>query len=365
MTTATQFSTFGKICLIVPTHNRPHFVRRLLSYYKASGAALRLIVIDSSEPSKASLNKELVSKAAESGALKIEYHHSSKRFPPESPPILHEKVQWALEMVDAPYVAMCADDDFLVPSALAKFASYLEQNHDYCCARGRIFDFIATQGGGVRLYPALHLRSVESENACERVWLASRYYQQSFYGLFRLQTLREIQRSLPQSFLRHPGWLDELSFSTFAAVTGKIMRFDCPYEYRELHESNCGHVVSKWPETTFDESLRPFVEDYRKALAELLLRYHPQMDVAAADTAAQASMIAFSKWYYDVRYRDSHYRPKGAGTLERRDLLQRLFEKTNGVLRMVRGEVLRLRAMRYPESRAVMNAVAYYHAWQK
>jgi glycosyltransferase domain-containing protein len=355
----------GKICLIVPTHNRPHFMRRLLSYYQAAKAGLRIIVIDSSEPLRAAQNKELVSEANWPSGLQLEYHHTNERFPPEFPPIVHEKVQWALEIAATAYVALCADDDFLVPSALEKFVNFLDQNPDYCCAKGRIFDFIAPKKGVFRLLPALHWRPVKSEDACERVWLASRYYQQSFYGLFRLETLQEIQRSMPQRFLRHPGWLDELSFSTFAAAMGKIMRFDCPYEYRELHDSNFGHVVSKWPETTFEDELRPFVTDYRQALRDLLLRRHPELEEAAANKAAQSSLIAFSKWYYDTRYRDSHNRPRGSGSLERREFLQRLLEKINEMRRSAKNEFLRLRAMRFPETQAVMVAVYENHVSQQ
>jgi len=343
--------------LIIPTHNRNLFLKRVLHYYDNHASGLTVTIIDSSKEPVSSKNHRILESL--SGKNCYNYIHSS-HFTSEDI-LLHEKVRHGLNRSVADYVAVCADDDFLVPSALEKFARYLEQNQAYCCAKGRIFDVIATQGGAFRLYPALHLRSVESEDACERVWLASRYYQQSFYGLFRLETLREIQRSLPQRFLRHPGWLDELSFSTFAAAIGKIRRFDCPYEYRELHQSNYGHGVSKWPETTFEEVLRPFVEDYRKALAGLLLRYHPQLDVGAADTAAQASLIAFSKWYYDTRYRDSHNRPRGIGTLEHRDMLQSLMEKTMESHRWVKSEYQRQRAMRFPETKAVMAAIAEYH----
>ena len=343
--------------LIIPTHNRNLFLKRILHYYDNHASGLTVTIIDSSKEPVSSSNYGVVESL--SGKNCYNYIHSSQ-FTNEDI-LLHEKVRHGLNRSVADYVAVCADDDFLVPTALEKFASFLEQNPDYCCAKGRIFDFIAPKKGVFRLLPALHWRPVESEDACERVWLASRYYQQSFYGLFRLETLQEIQRSMPQRFLRHPGWLDELSFSTFAAAMGKIMRFDCPHEYRELHDSNFGHIVSKWPETTFEEELRPFVTDYSQALRDLLLRHHPELEEAAGNKAAQSSLIAFSKWYYDTRYRDSHNRPRGIGTLEHRDMLQSLMEKTMESHRWVKSEYQRQRAMRFPETKAVMAAIAEYH----
>lgn len=347
--------------LIIPTHNRNLFLKRTLRYYDNHASGLTITIIDSSEEPASSNNYKILESL--SGKNFYSYIHSS-HFTSEDI-LLHEKVRHGLNRSVADYVAVCADDDFLVPSALEKFASFLDQNPNYCCAKGRIFDFISPQNGPFRLLPALHWQSVESDEACQRVWQASRYYQQSFYGLFRLKALSEIQLSLPPRFLRHPGWLDELSFSTFAAAMGKIRRFDIPHEYRELHDANYGHVVSKWPETTFEDSLRPFVTDYRKALGDLLLRHHPQLGAEATDKAALASLIAFSKWYYDTRYRDSHNRPQGSGTLENRDFLQRLLDRADETRRKFKDEHLRRRAMKFPETRAVMTAVEEYHAWQQ
>lgn len=365
MTRSLKTDMPGKVSLIVPTHNRPHFMRRLLTYFQESEANLSIIVIDSSEPLKAAQNQNLTSIEGRSGKLQIEYHHTNERFSPESPPIVHEKVQWALEIVSTPYVALCADDDFIVPSALEKFTKFLDQNPGFCCAKGRIYDFMAPKSGDFRLLPALHWQPVEADDPCERVWLASRYYQQSFYGLFRLESLKEIQASMPKRFLRHPGWLDELAFSTFAAGMGKIMRFDCPHEYRELHDSNFGHIVSRWPEITFEDELRPFVTDYRQALRDLLLRHHSHLEEATADKAAHSSLVAFSKWYYDTRYRDSHNRPSGSGTLERRDFLQRVLDKLNALRHRFKTELHRRRAMRFRETQKIIAAVAQYQSWQK
>jgi glycosyltransferase domain-containing protein len=353
----------SKICLIIPTHNRHKYVKRLLYYYISTQFALRIVVIDSSESDAASRNQKLVDELLKfKSNLVLEYHHTSERFPQESPPIVHEKIQWALGMVDAKYIAMCADDDFLVPGALEKFADFLDNNSDYCCARGRIYDFIASNDGSFRLLPAPHWFSVEAEDPCERVWLASRYYQQSFYALFRGDVLREVQNSLPARFLRKPSWMDELSFSTFAAVIGKMKRFDFPHEYRELHDSNYGHTVPRWPEMAFDEELRPFVTDYFNALKGLILHQHPSIGGAFAEKTAYSSLVAFSKWYYEIRYRDSQNRPRGTGTLEFRDPLLRLLDKTYELYHWLKQAYLRRWALRLPETRAVMVAVSEHKA---
>lgn len=354
----------SKISLVVPTHNRPHFVRRLLSYYLSVHTDFRIIVIDSSEPAMAAENHMLMTSFNDAGSLQVEYHHTSEKFSPECPPIVHEKIQWALTMVSSPYVALCADDDFIVPGTALKCADFLDQNPDYCCARGKIYEF-SINDGSMRLTPCLQYDSIDAASAAERVWLASRYYQQCFYAVFRTGSMTELQNAIPKEFLRSPSWLDELAFSTFAASLGKIKRTDSPYEYREIHHGNYGHKVDRWPDLICNADNSRLTRLYINSLSSLIRKASPHHEEATAEKAAHSSLIAFSKWYYDTRYRDSHNRPCGSGTLERRDFLQRVLDKLNALRHRIKTELHRRRAMRFPETQKVMAAVAQYQSWQK
>jgi glycosyltransferase domain-containing protein len=351
----------NQLTIIIPTYNRHSFLKRIISFYSKSEFTHEIIIADSSEVEQSLKNKKLLSEF-KSKYSKIKYFHTSDFFPMERFVTFYEKIQTALTLIRSPYVTLCADDDFLIPTSLNRFAEFLNVNTDYGCAKGLIYDFYVSKNRLFKLIPAPRFRSIQSNNAIERVWLASRYYQQSVYGLFRTEVFHEILCGMPKSLFRHQGWLDELSFSTFAAAIGKVMRFDCPHEYREVHDSNLGHVVSKWPDMIFRDEMRHCVTDYQNALRGILLNHHPDLGIATADKGAQASLIAFSKWYYDTRYRDSHNRTQGRDTLEKRDFLMSLLDRTGKVHRKIKNEFLRKRAMKFPETQAVMAAVAEHNA---
>jgi hypothetical protein len=271
--------------------------------------------------------------------------------------MVHDKVLWALENIATPYVAMCADDDFLIPSTVELCSMFLSENKDYCCARGRIFDFVTDKSKYFKLLPALQYRSIESDHASERAWLAARYYQQTFYGLFRIGTLKTVQQAMTERLVKSPTWVDELAMSTFTAALGKIKRFDEPYEYRELHDENFGHRVAKWPEMTFEEDLRPFILDYITCLKDILLKSDPQLSAEEAKRFSISTLVAFSKWYYDIRYRDSHNRPQGKASLDPRGISKMIVHQINKIENYLRSLIVNKKAISLRETRAVMNAV--------
>jgi glycosyltransferase domain-containing protein len=344
--------------VVIPTHNRHRYLKRLINFYANQKTKIFVFVVDSSDDDNAIKNRLFFeSLKKDNPNFKCEYNHTSQHFKPEIKPMVHDKVLWALDRVTTRYVAMCADDDFIIPAAIEKCSTFLSSNPDYGCARGRIYDFVTDKKRQFKLLPALHYDSIESNNACERAWLAARYYQQTFYGLFRIDVLKKVQASMSERFIKQPSWADELAMSTYTAAMGKIKRINDPYEYRELHDENFGHKVARWPEMTFEDTHRSFISDYTTSLTSLLLSSDPKLSLEDAKRTSVSSLIAFSKWYYDVRYRDSHNRPVGKTTLETRSFIRKLIDRTVSLFVSLDSAIQRKKAMSFKETRDVLKAV--------
>ena len=101
--------TLQNVTVIIPAHNRPERLRRLLDYY--SRTDIKVLVPDSSDHPFADAEKY----------PDITYLHRPK---------LHFllKLKEVLPMISTPYVLYCADDDFAVPSGIAQMTAFLDEH---------------------------------------------------------------------------------------------------------------------------------------------------------------------------------------------------------------------------------------------
>lgn len=117
--------------LIIPTHNRHHYLKRSMEYFKNLKAE---VVYCDSSPKKyeGELNNN------------VRYLHlPDKKFA--------EKILFALTEVKTDFVAMCADDDFVIIESLYEGVDFLMQNKNYKTTVGKYIGFNADFDGG--FYP--------------------------------------------------------------------------------------------------------------------------------------------------------------------------------------------------------------------
>lgn len=108
--------------LLIPTFNRHKYLERILKYY--APYQLKILVADSSaEPYKG--YKSLHN---------VEYLH----LPGENLP---QKTAFALMHITTKYVAMCADDDFIIPDGIKECLAFLNSNPDFAAAQGNCLSY--------------------------------------------------------------------------------------------------------------------------------------------------------------------------------------------------------------------------------
>jgi glycosyltransferase domain-containing protein len=113
--------------IVIPTYNRPRHLRRLLRFLEALGNPYRVLVLDGSAPDNAARNARL---ADEHAQLTL------RQYPSE----LHQGLRYAdgLQHVATPYVAICGDDDFIVPSAVRRCVEFMDDHREYSAVIGRV-----------------------------------------------------------------------------------------------------------------------------------------------------------------------------------------------------------------------------------
>lgn len=114
--------------LVIPTYNRPDFLRRIMDYYQETGASFNLIVADSSNKTNKRLNKKIINSYPD---LKVRY---IDEFPDTL--TLHLKLTKTVKYILSKYCVFCADDDFIIPKAIRESVAFLEKNPDYSAAHG-------------------------------------------------------------------------------------------------------------------------------------------------------------------------------------------------------------------------------------
>ena len=225
-------------CLVF-THNRPHFLRRLLKFYSKVPPGFSFVVLDSSSPSAAAENLAAVESSRRE--FQIEYRHFNTN--------VWEKCARGLEQVETPFTVFCADDDLVFPDAVSRCVDFLLNKPDFVAAMGR------TAMLNVR-YPhwrkAIKACSIEHDRPLDRCRaMASNPFCTFFYAVYRTAALCENLRLTAD----YEGAMPKHNFGNamleqLSVLSGRIKVLPQMYSLREHHGANEGakKPIAVWPE---------------------------------------------------------------------------------------------------------------------
>lgn len=163
------------VTVIIPAHNRPERLKRLLDYYRHTD--INILVSDSS-------NEAFAHAEAYPGVV---YRHY---------PGMHFllKIQAILPLIATPYVLYCADDDFAVPEGIERMADFLDKHPDYSTAQGHYLTFTAGKRE-VSFYPR-YIRNfdkrITGDTPAERLLQEKDMYASLLYGVVRTEVFRKM-----------------------------------------------------------------------------------------------------------------------------------------------------------------------------
>lgn len=163
------------VTVIIPAHNRPERLQRLLDYYR--GTDIKLLIPDSST----------LPFTGDVSDPDVTYRHFPK---------MHFllKIKEVMPLIKTDYVLYCADDDFAVPAAIERMAEFLHDNPDYSVAQGHYLTFVPS-GKTARFYPR-YIRYFDSRitaaDAQGRLNGQKCIYASMLYGVTRTDLFRKI-----------------------------------------------------------------------------------------------------------------------------------------------------------------------------
>lgn len=253
-----------QVTIIIPTHNRPRYLKRILDYYDLSGKASQIIIGDSSSDENKSRNSEITSGFTD---LEITCYRDFS-----SDMLAYSKIAEVLIKVKTKYSVLCADDDFVTPSGIKKAVEFLETNHDYTSAHGNYIGYTVKEVKGSQrefiwrpIYPFI---SITHDNPTERLFAHLENYYPTFYAVHRTDILR---RAYTENLEATDDYrFGELFLSLYGLIHGKMKKVDGLYNAREFLETSTGATTSKMTDYKKDGDFEARYTKFRDCLAHVL-----------------------------------------------------------------------------------------------
>lgn len=203
--------------IIIPTYKRHHQLERLLEYY--SDYRFPILVADST-PNAFPLSKKYKN---------VKYYHYPNLSYSKKLPQIYKKVK-------TKYVLFCADDDFVIPSAILSCTAFLEKHPDYNSAHGH-YIFFENKKGKLTSYP-FYLGSIDldinADTASQRVLQLLSSYMQLLYAVTKTSDIKQVFKNLNSN----PGIKNDNLVEIFQAIilciNGKSKTLPILYCAREV-----------------------------------------------------------------------------------------------------------------------------------
>ncbi len=179
-----------------------------------------------------------------------------------------QKIEAVLQLVKTPYIALCADDDFIIPNALFNCVEYLERNLSYSIAQGNCICYakesVETKNIVFKpLYPPLNNDFNESD-PFKRLESFLSNYRSVLYAVHRTEVLKE-------AFLDAGKKISNLFLNEYLTIFIPLMQGKCKelpilYQIREYAldsddktSDNLGTILTNKSYKTEKESFIEFI----------------------------------------------------------------------------------------------------------
>jgi glycosyltransferase domain-containing protein len=223
--------------MVIPTHNRPEGLRRVLDYYNAYRRNLRIIVADSSFAEIKEQNRKTISMFSN---LEISYFSD---YSPEDDIMLRflRKISDAINHVTEEYCLLCPDDGFVTPRGISQSIDFLDENSDFTVAHGH---YIAFYKGGKSQFlwkPVYPYKSITFSDARDRLLFHFSEYYPTTLGVHRTDLLKLLYEETKK-------FTEDLRFcellpSALALVYGKMKHLDVLYGAFEYLPTSLGETT--------------------------------------------------------------------------------------------------------------------------
>lgn len=278
-----------KASIIIITHNRPKYLRRILDYYSGYDADHKIIVSDSSSEEIKTTNRQIISSFPKLDILYIGHYV-------DKVDDFRHQVADTLKYVKTKYCVLCADDDFVTPGGIKRSVEFLESNPDFSVVHGRYVCFYL-KGKKKKFYwqPAYSYESISFDEPEARL--------EKHLSDYSVGTLLAVQRSsfLKMVFKETSKFADDERFAEFlpsmlALIYGKMKFLDMPYSAREIILNSAGIRNENFQEFMKEGSYDEKYIKFRECLASHLSK-NSRLDTEKSKILIDKAMTAYFKKY--------------------------------------------------------------------
>ncbi len=250
---------------VIPTHNRPQFLRRLLRYLAEVNCRNEIQIADSSSDLNAAINRETMRTYRSSLRLKAQHYELG----------VIKKCRAALDQVRTPYAIFNADDDFQVPAVINDCARFLDRHPGY----GSCFGSTAIVHAAAPTVRLIGHRSIDSQCPLQRCFeLSLQGNFSTFYGLHRTELLRRRFRLVAEhTAYKQCRIIPEVMLTQMCALQGQIRVIPATSLIKQSHARNETVLMPRVQNR--DQAVAEYAR-YRAALGEFILDQAPQQTPA-------------------------------------------------------------------------------------
>lgn len=259
--------------VIIPTCNRPEYLKRILEYYEGFSQKFKIIVGDSSSDKNKSTNEKNIELLCN---LDITY----LSYPADIDPL--SKFLCMLNHAGEKYCVFCADDDFIIPNAIRQAINFLEKNLDYSTAHGhyiRFHMYTSTYRDKTHRYfswqpfDAYIAPSWIDNDPIVRITQHLAKYVPTFYATHRTdELLLNLKKTVEymNKYRNEYSPFYEILPSFLSIIQGKTKRLDMFYGARESIKNSRGQTFPQWHAIVLQQDFWEKYVDFRSCLIENL-----------------------------------------------------------------------------------------------
>lgn len=247
----------SKATVIIPAHNRPQKLKRLLEYYSKTN--INIIVSDSSD----------IRFSFSSDYPNCKYFH----FPRMT---FLEKINAILPFIQTPFVLFCADDDFITSNGISSCIEFLEKNPTYACAQGHFLSF-EYNDRRIKFNP-IYIQDIYAQIVAESIqerihFYNTQYHYASFlYSVTRTENFKKIYTSCFSSkkLLFSELYLAELYFLYGNLCFGNYSTLPIFYGIREKIKGSATTSCPNLTEIASSSSFLNEINGFKTSLNEIM-----------------------------------------------------------------------------------------------
>lgn len=195
-------------------------------------------------------------------------------YPPETEHYggdIYRKWANAITHVETPYSQFCTDKEFLIPTALTKCMSFLDEHRDYVTAEGVVYQLRGSETSGYDLTPWQKVLSVTSNLASERLKTAWERVTGALFSVYRSGEHKRIYQNL-LDFTIDDIRYGETAIEIQPLVMGKIQKFsDLNGRVRDISHLKTESLVSNINTKESSFTRYPRIQDYPEDVGGRLL----------------------------------------------------------------------------------------------